>query len=129
MGCICNEIMGKGAPLVTTRIGHLWMFENLQKAELEALVVTAQRRRFKRGQAISMQGTACTDFNSTDMLTRLYMAAAPAMVNSIKNKNITSMGTIFPKITRILLLKNEIVGYRKDGCDRQPFEENVHFIP
>ncbi len=61
MGCICNEIMGKGAPLVTTCIGHLWMFENLQKAELEALVVAAQRRRFKRGQAIFMQGTACTE--------------------------------------------------------------------
>lgn len=56
---------------------------------------------------------AGTDFNSTDMLTRLSMAAAPAMDNSIKNKNITSMGTIFPKITRILLLKNETVGYRK----------------
>ena len=61
MGCICNEIVGKGAPLVSTCIGHLWMFENLQQAELEALVAAAQRRRFKRGQTIFMQGTPGTE--------------------------------------------------------------------
>ncbi len=61
MGCICNEIIGKDAPLVPTCIGHLWMFENLQKAELEALVAAAQRRQLKRGQAIFMQGTAGTE--------------------------------------------------------------------
>ena len=61
MGCICNEIIGKGAPPVSTCIGHLWMFENLQKAELEALVAAAQRRQFKKGQTIFLQGTAGTE--------------------------------------------------------------------
>ncbi len=61
MGCICNEIIGKGVPPVSTCIGHLWMFEDLKQTELEALVAVAQRRRFKRGQTIFMQGTRGTE--------------------------------------------------------------------
>jgi len=57
MGCICDDIAGKDAPLATTCIGHLWMFEHLQPSELEALVAAAHRRQFKRGQTIFMQGT------------------------------------------------------------------------
>jgi CRP-like cAMP-binding protein len=61
VGCICNAILGKDAPVKSPCIGNLWMFENLQQAELEALVAAAQRRRFKRGQTIFMQGTPGTE--------------------------------------------------------------------
>ena len=61
MGCICNDMAGKGAPLVATCIGHLWMFEQLHPPELEALVTAAQRRQFQRGQSIFMQGTPGTE--------------------------------------------------------------------
>lgn len=57
MGCLCNSIAGKNFPFVSTCIGRLWMFDNLQQAELEALVAVARRRQFKRGQIIFMQGT------------------------------------------------------------------------
>jgi CRP/FNR family transcriptional regulator len=56
MGCICNDLAGKGTPHAATCIGHLWMFEHLRPPELEALVAAARRRQFKRGQAIFMQG-------------------------------------------------------------------------
>jgi CRP/FNR family transcriptional regulator len=56
MGCICNELVGKDVTLATTCVGHLWMFENLQPSELEALVAAAQRKQFKKGQTVFMQG-------------------------------------------------------------------------
>ncbi len=57
MGCICNDLADKDTPLAPVCIGNLWMFEHLQPSELEALVVAARRRQFKKGQPIFMQGS------------------------------------------------------------------------
>jgi len=56
MGCICNNLADRGAPPAATCIGHLWMFENLQPTERDALVAAARGNQFKRGQTIFMQG-------------------------------------------------------------------------
>jgi CRP/FNR family cyclic AMP-dependent transcriptional regulator len=61
MGCICNELAGKDIALAATCIGHLWMFEDLQPPELEALVTAARKRQFKKGKTIFMQGTPGTE--------------------------------------------------------------------
>lgn len=61
MGCICNETAAKDVALSATCVGHLWMFENLQPSELEALVSAAQRRQFKKGQTVFMQGLPGTE--------------------------------------------------------------------
>ena len=60
MGCLCNDLASKDASLASTCIGHLWMFEHLQPSELEALVTAAERRQFKKGQAVFMQGNPGT---------------------------------------------------------------------
>ena len=61
MGCLCNDLASKDASLASTCIGHLWMFEHLQPSELEALVTAAERRQFKKGQAVFMQGNPGTE--------------------------------------------------------------------
>jgi CRP/FNR family transcriptional regulator len=56
MGCVCEELVGKDAVLSSTCIGHLWMFENLEPQELDALSKAALRKKYERGQAIFSQG-------------------------------------------------------------------------
>ncbi|MBZ0154855.1 MAG: Crp/Fnr family transcriptional regulator [Alphaproteobacteria bacterium] len=56
MGCVCEELAGKGAGISPVCIGHLWMFEHLSPQEIEALVGAALRRHYKKGQTIFMEG-------------------------------------------------------------------------
>jgi len=56
MGCVCEELAGKDVVLSPTCIGHLWIFENLQPEELDALSKAALRKKYERGQAIFQQG-------------------------------------------------------------------------
>jgi CRP/FNR family transcriptional regulator len=56
MGCLCEELAGKDVVLSPTCIGHLWIFENLEPVELEALSEAALRKKYERGQAIFQQG-------------------------------------------------------------------------
>jgi CRP-like cAMP-binding protein len=56
MGCLCEELAGKDIALSPTCIGHLWIFENLEQVELEALSKAALRKKYERGQAIFQQG-------------------------------------------------------------------------
>jgi CRP/FNR family transcriptional regulator len=49
----------KGAEASTTCIGRLWVFDNLDAEEMNAVARFAQRRSFSRGEAIFMQGDPC----------------------------------------------------------------------
>ena len=56
MPCLCETIAGPGADLSPVCIGHLWVFQDLPPAEVEALALAAVRRKYKKGEAIFMQG-------------------------------------------------------------------------
>lgn len=62
MGCLCEELAGKGGEISPTCIGHLWVFENLQPEELQAVALSALRRRYSRAGSYfdeSMPVKAC----------------------------------------------------------------------
>jgi len=56
MSCLCQEIAGKDVKLAPTCIGHLWVFQNLEPTEVEALSREALRKKSVTGQALFMQG-------------------------------------------------------------------------
>jgi CRP/FNR family transcriptional regulator len=56
MACRCEEIAGKDIALSPTCIGHLWIFQNLEPAEVEALSREALRKRSVRNQSLFLQG-------------------------------------------------------------------------
>ena len=56
MTCRCEQIAGKDIDLSPTCIGHLWIFQNLEPAEVEALSREALRKKSAAGQALFMQG-------------------------------------------------------------------------
>lgn len=56
MSCLCQEAAGKDIELSPTCIGHLWVFKNLEPAEVEALSREAIRKKSASGQALFMQG-------------------------------------------------------------------------
>ena len=56
MACLCEKIAGKDIDLSSTCIGHLWIFQNLDPEELEALSREALRKKSATGQALFMQG-------------------------------------------------------------------------
>jgi CRP/FNR family transcriptional regulator len=56
MACLCEQIAGKSIELSPTCIGHLWIFQNLEQKELEALSHEAMRKKSTKGQALFMQG-------------------------------------------------------------------------
>jgi CRP/FNR family transcriptional regulator len=56
MACLCEKIAGKDIDLSPTCIGHLWIFQNLDPEELEALSREALRKKSATGQALFMQG-------------------------------------------------------------------------
>ncbi len=58
MVCKCQQIAGDDIELSPTCIGSLWIFENLDSAEIEALSQDAQRKRSSKGQALFLQGDA-----------------------------------------------------------------------
>ena len=56
MACLCEKIAGKDIDLSPTCIGNLWIFQNLEPAEVEALSREALRKKSATGQALFMQG-------------------------------------------------------------------------
>jgi CRP/FNR family transcriptional regulator len=56
MTCLCKAIAGSEIELAETCIGHVWVFQNLEAAEIEALSREALRKRLTKGQALFLQG-------------------------------------------------------------------------
>ncbi len=55
MECLCNNEV---AELSSACIGQLWVFENLQMPEKEAIVKSAFRKAYKRGEVVFTHGDA-----------------------------------------------------------------------
>jgi CRP-like cAMP-binding protein len=56
MGCLCEQLAGKGIEISPTCIGHLWVFADLRPEEIQAVAESASRKRFNRGEAVFLQG-------------------------------------------------------------------------
>ena len=56
MACLCEQIAGKDIELSPTCIGHLWLFQNLDSKEIEAIGHKALRKKSIKGQALFLQG-------------------------------------------------------------------------
>ena len=56
MACLCEQIAGSDIELSPTCIGHLWIFQNLESEEVEALSQEALRKKSTAGQALFLQG-------------------------------------------------------------------------
>ena len=56
MTCLCEQIAGKDMELSSTCIGHLWIFRNLEPADVKALSREALTNKSTTGQALFMQG-------------------------------------------------------------------------
>ena len=56
MGCLCEQVAGTDIELSPTCIGHLWIFQNLEAEEIEALSREALRKKSTTGQALFLQG-------------------------------------------------------------------------
>jgi len=56
MACLCEQIAGKDIDLSPTCIGDLWIFQNIEPAELDAISREALRKKSATGQALFMQG-------------------------------------------------------------------------
>lgn len=56
MTCRCEKIAGSDIALSPTCIGHLWIFQNLEAEEVEALSSQALRKKSKTGQTLFLQG-------------------------------------------------------------------------
>ena len=56
MVCLCEPIAGEDIELSPTCIGHLWIFEKPDPAEIEALSREALRKNSVKGQALFLQG-------------------------------------------------------------------------
>ena len=56
MGCICNELAGSGMKVSETCLGELWVFKNLKKEEIEAIVGSGVRKKRASGEALFYQG-------------------------------------------------------------------------
>lgn len=54
--CVCAQLAGEGASLTSSCLGGLWLFADLSPAELRALMATAWRSHFERGQFIFLRG-------------------------------------------------------------------------
>ena len=56
MTCLCEQIAGEDIELSPTCIGHLWIFQNLDPEEIEALSREALRKKSVKGQPLFLQG-------------------------------------------------------------------------
>lgn len=56
MACLCEQIAGKDIDLSPTCIGHLWIFQNLDPEEIEALSREALRKKSAKGRSLFLQG-------------------------------------------------------------------------
>jgi hypothetical protein len=56
MGCLCKKLIGDKLEAVSTCIGNLWIFENLNEEEKQALAEGALKKPYKQGEIIFSQG-------------------------------------------------------------------------
>ena len=56
MACLCERIAGGDIGLSPACIGHLWIFQNLDPEEIEALSRVALRKKSVKGESLFMQG-------------------------------------------------------------------------
>jgi CRP-like cAMP-binding protein len=56
MTCLCKQIAGEDIELSPTCIGNLWIFQNLEAEDVEALSREALRKKLTKGQALFLQG-------------------------------------------------------------------------
>jgi CRP/FNR family transcriptional regulator len=56
MTCLCEQIAGKDIELTSTCIGHLWIFDNLETEEIEALTHKSLKKKWYKGQSLFLQG-------------------------------------------------------------------------
>ena len=56
MACLCEQVAGNDIELSPTCIDHLWIFQNLEAEEIEALSREALRKKSTTGQALLLQG-------------------------------------------------------------------------
>jgi len=56
VACLCEKIAGNDIELSPTCLGHLWIFQNLEAEEIEALSREALRKKSTTGQALFLQG-------------------------------------------------------------------------
>jgi CRP/FNR family transcriptional regulator len=61
MACLCEQIAGEDAELSPTCIGHLWIFQNLDPEEVEALSREALRKKSVTGESLFMQGDSADE--------------------------------------------------------------------
>ena len=56
MGCLCKKLIGDKLDAVDACIGNLWVFENLNAEEKQALAEAALKKPYKQGDIIFSQG-------------------------------------------------------------------------
>jgi len=56
MECLCNAQIGPEFDSSSICIGQLWIFQNLQREELLAIIQAAQRKVYHKGQSVFYQG-------------------------------------------------------------------------
>jgi CRP/FNR family transcriptional regulator len=61
MTCLCEQIAGEGIDLSPTCIGQLWVFQNLDPNEIEALVREALKKKSRKGESLFLQGDSADE--------------------------------------------------------------------
>ena len=61
MTCLCEQIAGDDIELSPTCIGNLWIFQNLDKEEVEALSHEAIRKKSNKGESLFLQGDSADE--------------------------------------------------------------------
>jgi CRP/FNR family transcriptional regulator len=61
MACLCEQIAGDSIELSPTCIGHLWIFQNLDPEEVEALSHEALRKKSNKGESLFLQGDSANE--------------------------------------------------------------------
>ncbi len=61
MACLCEQIAGDDIALAPTCIGHLWIFQNLEAEEIQALSREALRKKSAKGHALFQQGDSADE--------------------------------------------------------------------
>jgi len=126
MGCICEQLAGPEAVLSPVCIGHLWIFQNLKAAELEALAEHAERKIFERGAVIVRQG---------DRADRMFLIKAGRVklgkvtedgaettldirkAGDFLGENILSEEAVYP-VSAVALEQTLICGFTKERFER-----------
>ncbi|WP_459924281.1 Crp/Fnr family transcriptional regulator [Desulfatiferula olefinivorans] len=61
MACLCEQIAGDDIELSPTCIGQLWIFQNLDSEEVEALSHEAIRKKSNKGESLFLQGDSADE--------------------------------------------------------------------